>query len=173
MKPMLFPLLALTTSFVITNSTPVRAGQLSLHSSSFTDRSTIPTIYTCEGKNVSPELAWHGAPAGTESYALICEDPDAPAGIWYHWVIFNIPRVVTEIPEGSGLPGGATPGANSWGRTQYSGPCPPSSIHRYNFTLYALDSHLQLPNGADAKQVMNAMQGHVLQKTTIMGVFGH
>lgn len=175
MKSMLFPLLAVTTSFVITSSTYAeQAALFSLTSSSFSDRKDIPSLYTCDGRDLSPQLAWSGAPAKTQSYVLICDDPDAPSGNWYHWVLYNIPSAVTELPEGRAQPSGAVLGKNSWGRTQYNGPCPPaSSIHRYSFTLYALDIRLALPGGADAKTVLKAIQGHVLGKTTIMGVFGH
>ncbi len=175
MQAMLFPFLAITTSFVITSSTYAeQAALFAIKSASFVDRKNIPALYTCDGQDLSPQLAWSGAPARTESYVLICDDPDAPVGIWYHWVLYNIPSAVTELPEGVAAPSGAVLGKNSWGRTQYNGPCPPaSSIHRYNFTLYALDMRLTLPGGADAQTVLKAIQGHVLNKTTIMGVFGH
>lgn len=175
MKFMLFPILALSTSFVITTSTYAeQAALFSMRSSSFSDRNTIPALYTCDGGDRSPELAWQGAPPKTVSYVLICVDPDAPTGAFYHWVLYNIPRSVSEIPAGAGAAPGAELGRNSWGRAQYNGPCPPpSSIHRYHFTLYALDIRLPLARGADAQTVLNAMQGHVLGQTLILGVFGH
>jgi Raf kinase inhibitor-like YbhB/YbcL family protein len=174
MKFMIFPVLAFSSSFVISSSIYAeQAAQFSLKSSSFTDRGTIPSLYTCDGRDLSPQLTWRGAPARTESYVMICDDPDAPSGTWYHWVLYNIPRSVSQIPQGAGRVVGADVGQNSWGRTQYNGPCPPgSSIHRYNFTLYALDTRLALPAGADAKTVLKAIQGHVLSKTIMLGVFG-
>ena len=165
-------LLALSSSFFITVSS--HAANFSLHSSSFKASSTIPALYTCDGRGLSPELSWQGVPAKTEAFALITADPDAPAGTWYHWVIYNIPASVSEIPQGEILPAGAMLGTNSQGKTEYQGPCPPTTtIHRYVFTLYALDKKLSLPEGVDAKTLERAMQGHVLGKTSILGVFGH
>lgn len=175
MLPMFFSVLALTTSFVISASTHAeQAARFSIKSTAFADRKNIPTVYTCDGRDLSPQISWKGAPAKTQAYVLICEDPDAPVGSWYHWVLYNIPPSVSVLPEGAALSSGAELGKNSWGRSQYNGPCPPaSSIHRYNFTLYALDSRLDLPPGAEASTVLRAIQGHVLAKTTLMGVFGH
>lgn len=175
MLKMFYPILALTTSFVISISSHAeQAAMFSINSSSFVDRQTIPALYTCDGNDISPQLRWSGTPAKTQSLALICEDPDAPAGTWYHWVVYNIPNSVTELAQNASLPAEAKLGKNSWGRVQYNGPCPPaSSIHRYNFTLYALDIALPLSSGESAEAVLSAMQGHVLGKAIIMGVFGH
>lgn len=174
MSQVLFPVLALTSSFFISTSTYAdQSAHLSVTSSSFGDHKDIPVVYTCDGSDVSPQIAWRGTPANAKSYALICHDPDAPSGVWYHWVLFNIPTNVTELPSGVADSGGVA-GRNSWGREQYNGPCPPAqTIHRYIFTFYALDTQLSLSSGADAKAVQNAMQGHILAKTTLMGVFGH
>ncbi|HSW70749.1 MAG TPA: YbhB/YbcL family Raf kinase inhibitor-like protein [Gammaproteobacteria bacterium] len=172
---MLFPLSAILTSFVIFFSTGANAAALfSITSSSFADSKAIPAWYSCDGGEHSPQLSWKGAPSKTKTYVLICNDPDAPQGDWYHWVMYNIPNTVTTLSEGTVLASGASLGKNSWGRLQYNGPCPPAgSLHHYYFTLYALDSSLSLPSGAEAKTVMQAMQGHVVGKTTIVGVFGH
>ncbi len=168
-------LLTLASSFFLALSTYAETANMFLiQSSSFENKKEIPALYTCDGKDLSPQLAWSGAPANTKTFALICEDPDAPAGIWYHWVLYNIPNGVTQLAEGSALPAGAALGKNSWGRSQYNGPCPPaSSTHRYQFTLYALDAPLALPSSAGAKAVLQAIQGHTLGKATMMGVFGH
>lgn len=172
MAQLFFPLLALSTSFFI--SSVAHADNFNLTSSAFTDRHIIPVPYTCDGRNVSPPLSWQGAPEKTRAYALIGEDPDAPGGIFYHWVIYNIPANVSGLPEGASPPGGAQFGKNSFGKTGYGGPCPPaSSIHRYIFTLYALDAPLSLGSGASAGTVERAMEGHILDKATILGIFGH
>ncbi len=144
-----------------------------LVSAAFSSGGNIPVMYTCDGDDISPPLRWGEAPEGTVSYALICEDPDAPAGNWVHWVVYNIPSVTTSLPEdaGGGEPpaGGILQGTNSWGRTGYGGPCPPSGTHRYFFRLYALDSMLELEAGADAAALREAMDGHVLAEAELMG----
>ena len=112
-------------------------------------------------------------PSQTQSYVLICADPDAPSGVWFHWVVYNIPAQSEKVDEGGALFSG-TLGKNSWGREQYSGPCPPTrAIHRYVFTLYALNAPLNLPPGESADAVLKAAQGHVLAKATLLGVYGH
>lgn len=159
--------------FIAATATADTVKAFTLSSTSFTDQQNIPALYTCDGKNISPPMSWSNAPTKTASFALICQDPDAPAGVWYHWVVYNLPASVTSLPEGALLPAGAAMGKNSWGHAEYSGPCPPHpSTHRYIFTLYALDRLLPLPNGADLATLENAMHGHVLEKTTIFGVFG-
>lgn len=151
-----------------------QTAMFSIQSSSFHDKENIPVLHTCDGKDLSPQLSWHSAPASTQSFVLICEDPDAPVGTWYHWVMYNLPSTISKLPQGAELPPGAVLGKNSWGRAQYNGPCPPaSSTHRYIFTLYALDKPLALSPGAGATAVLQAIQGHVLAKATMMGVFGH
>src|SRR3989304_2756237 len=118
---------------------------IQLTSSAFTDGSPIPARHTCDGPDVSPMLKWSGAPAGTKSFALICDDPDAPAGTWVHWVIYGIPPDTTDLPEGvppdETLPDGSRQGKNDFGRIGYGGPCPPpGKPHRYYFKIYALDT---------------------------------
>ena len=124
----------------------IYANSFSLNSTAFNDREKLEPIYTCEGKNISPELEWSHVPKKTKSLTLILSDPDAPGGIFYHWVLFNIPKTVTTLAENiTSLPVGAQTGKNSWDKTQYSGPCPPKgSSHRYVFSLYALDTVLEL-----------------------------
>jgi Raf kinase inhibitor-like YbhB/YbcL family protein len=144
-----------------------------LLSSAFAQGGEIPVVYTCDGDDISPPLRWGRAPGGTECYALVCEDPDAPAGTWVHWVVYNIPADRTSLPEGveavEELEDGTLQGTNSWGRLGYGGPSPPSGTHRYYFRLYALDGLLDLPAGADAEGLRDAMEGHVLAEAELMG----
>jgi Raf kinase inhibitor-like YbhB/YbcL family protein len=143
-----------------------QGGGMELTSSAFRNDTRIPTEYTCDGDDTSPPLAIADIPPGTRSLTLIVEDPDAPAGTWYHWVAFDIP-VVTSIP--AAVAGLGTGGANSWGRTGYGGPCPPRGSHRYYFIVTALDTELALPAGSDQAVVRAAMDGHVLASATLVG----
>lgn len=143
---------------------------MQFHSAAFAHGERIPTRYTCDGEDRSPPLAWGDLPAGTQSLALIMDDPDAPMGTWVHWVLYDIP------PEGDGLPEGVrgvgVEGTNSWRRTGYGGPCPPpGKPHRYFFKLYALDTRLNLPPGATKAQLERAMQGHILAQGEWMGTY--
>jgi Raf kinase inhibitor-like YbhB/YbcL family protein len=140
-----------------------------LTSSAFVQGKPIPARYTCDGLDISPPLAWSDAPGGTQSFALIMDDPDAPGGTWVHWVLFNLPAQTRQLEERAAPQ--AVQGRNSWGRPGYGGPCPPSGTHRYFFRLYALDTLLQLPAGAGKEQVLRAMQGHILAQAELMGVY--
>ena len=144
-------------------------------SESFEAEASIPVMYTCDGENISPPLAWSDAPAGAVSFALISDDPDAPAGTWVHWVLFNIPgdaRSLTEaVPADDTLADGSLHGQNSWGTLGYGGPCPPSGTHRYFFKLYALDQLLELPANATKEELLAAMEGHVLGEAELMGTY--
>jgi len=148
-----------------------------LTSAAFKDSATIPGKYTCDGVDVSPPLAWSGAPAGTGSLALIADDPDAPGGTWVHWVLYNLPAEVSELPENIAKVesldlGGARQGRNDFRRPGYGGPCPPPGpAHRYFFKLYALDTRLALKAGAQKKDVEAAMEGHVLGSAQLMGTY--
>ena len=147
---------------------------LQLTSSSFQAEGNIPSQFTCEGKDISPELTWKSAPSGTKSFALILHDPDAPrSGGFTHWVVYNLPADVTHIAQGAPntekLPGGGVQGRNDFGQIGYGGPCPPSGTHRYYFYLYALDTELNLQPGSTKEDVEKAMKGHVLEKTELMG----
>jgi Raf kinase inhibitor-like YbhB/YbcL family protein len=148
---------------------------LVLESPSFRAGETIPSKYTCDGENISPPLAWSGVPEETKSFALIVDDPDAPAGVWVHWVVYGIPAVTGEIVEKASsarkLPSGALEGTNDFRRTSYGGPCPPSGTHRYSFRLYALDSASNLPSGASKKQVMDFMKGRILAQAELVGKY--
>ena len=152
---------------------------LSLKSDSFSHEGEIPTRHTCEGDDISPPLSWSGVPEGTESLALVVEDPDAPDPkspklIWAHWVLYNLPVAVEGLAEGidsETLPRGTLPGKNDWGRTGYAGPCPPIGRHRYFHKLYALDTvlpDLDVPTG---KELEKAMEGHILAQAELMGTY--
>lgn len=143
---------------------------LNLSSSAFQENGDIPSQYTCEGENVSPPLKWTEGPKETKSFALIVDDPDAPSKVWVHWVVFNIPAEVTEILEGHS-PKASMQGINDYKKAEYRGPCPPSGKHRYFFKLYALDKQLDLQEGATKEAVEKAMEGHILEKTELMGKY--
>jgi Raf kinase inhibitor-like YbhB/YbcL family protein len=149
---------------------PLSTNLLRLTSPAFGEGETIPTRYTCDGEDVPPPLTWEDVPTGVNAYALIMDDPDAPAGTWVHWVLYDVPATVRELPDGEAAPAG-TQGQNSWDEPGYGGPCPPSGEHRYFFKLYALDGELGLAPGADKETVLDAMQGHVLAQGQLMGVY--
>jgi Raf kinase inhibitor-like YbhB/YbcL family protein len=148
---------------------------LELTSTALAPGQPIPRKYTCDGENVSPPLRWSDLPQGTQSLAFICDDPDAPAGTWVHWVLYNLPAkaraLVEAVPANADLPDGSRQGKNGWGRLGYGGPCPPSGTHRYFFKLYALDTVLGLASGADKSQLLQAMEGHILAQTELMGTY--
>lgn len=153
-------------------STQGMAMTFTLKSSAFTHNGFIPPKYTCNGTGISPPLNWSGAPITTKSFVLIMDDPDAPAGTWDHWILFNIPSDIHMLPENvNNLPSGTKKGSNSWHRNNYGGPCPPSGIHRYFFKLYALDVLLNLSEGATKQEIENAMQKHILATAELMGKY--
>jgi Raf kinase inhibitor-like YbhB/YbcL family protein len=157
---------------------PAAGAALLLQSSAFADGQAIPVRYTCDGDDLSPPLSWAEPPAGTQTLALVVDDPDAPMGTWVHWVLFNLPaatRSLSEgVPAGESLAVGGLQGANSWKRVDYGGPCPPQgSTHHYVFKLYALDTSLDLSAGATKGDVEKAMNGHVLAQGQFVGTYGH
>jgi Raf kinase inhibitor-like YbhB/YbcL family protein len=150
---------------------------IELHSTAFQPGATIPKPYTGDGADQSPPLSWSEPPAGTKSLALICEDPDAPRGIWTHWVLFNLPADTRELKEGvpakETLSNGARQGKNDFKNIGYGGPAPPKGKpHRYFFKLYALDATLDLPAGATRTELLDAMKGHILAEGQLMGKYG-
>jgi hypothetical protein len=154
----------------------VTAVKMQLTSPAFAQGQPIPKKYTCEGPDLSPPLKWSSAPEGTKSFALICDDPDAPVGTWVHWVIYNIPASATELQEGvpkaETVLGGAKQGMNDFKRIGYGGPCPPpGNPHRYFFKLYALDTELNLKTGATKGDLVEAMQGHILAEAQLVGTY--
>lgn len=148
---------------------------LEITSGAFSNEKTIPAKYTCKGSDISPPLAWSGAPAGTKSFALIADDPDAPGKTWVHWVAWNIPATSTGLKEDlektAQLPDGTMQGTTDFGRVGYGGPCPPSGTHRYYFKLSALDTTLDLPSTTTKAELESAMKGHVLEQAQMMGTF--
>lgn len=146
-----------------------------ISSPDFKEGDTIPKKFTCEGEDVSPELNWEGAPAGTKSYSLIVEDPDAPVGTFTHWVLYDIPGNLNTLKRGATSGGGDfKTGATDFGRSSYGGPCPPRGhgTHRYFFILRALDiESLGLTSGARKTEVEKKLKGHVLAEARLMGVF--
>jgi len=151
------------------------AMSIELTSSAFAQGQSIPAKYSCNGEDISPALIWGEPPAGTQSFALIMDDPDAPVGTWDHWILFNIPASTRGLPEAfpsdAVLPDGAMSGKNGWDRMGYGGPCPPSGTHRYYFRLYALDEMLAISAGASKGELEKAMTGHILAKGELMGTF--
>jgi len=141
-----------------------------LTSAAFKAQGAIPSKYTCQGENISPPLSWEGAPEGTVTFALIVDDPDAPAKTWTHWLLYDIPAESVAIEEG-GIPPGALQGLNDFGDAAYGGPCPPSGIHRYFFKLYALNSRLSLPTGSSKKQLEGSMASHIIGKAELIGTY--
>jgi len=139
-----------------------------LSSPAFQDTGMIPKVYSCQGDDKSPELAWSLVPANTRSFVLMVEDPDAPGGTFTHWVLYDIPARLTKLPEGDKQIG--LSGLNGLGQSGYMGPCPPSGLHRYYFRLYAVDeASLGLPASASRGQVEAALKGHVLGVADWMG----
>ena len=152
-----------------------------LTSPAFDAGGLIPARHTCDGEDVSPALAWSGAPEGTRSFALIVDDPDAPdpnapKTVYVHWVVCDIPASVSSLPEGtksSNLPQGAREGRNDWKNIGFQGPCPPIGRHRYFFKLYALDTTLPDLREPTKAQLESAMKGHIIAQTELMGTYQH
>src|SRR6056297_520042 len=148
---------------------------MQLTSEAFVQDRPIPQKYSCDGNNVSPPLSWSDAPGATESYVLICDDPDAPGGTFVHWVYYNIPAEANSLPEAVAndpQPGqGGLQGKNSFGKSGYGGPCPPGGTHRYFFTLYALDFTVDAPAGLDKQKLLKAIDGHVMAEAQLMGTY--
>lgn len=144
-----------------------------LTSAAFQNQSAIPEIYSCNGKDISPPLAWENIPAGGKSLVLIMDDPDAPVGIWVHWILFNLPPDLTGLKENlDALPPGTKTGQNSWRKNAYGGPCPPGNTsHHYYFKLYALDTILDLTEGAKKSDIEKAMDGHILGYAEMVGIY--
>ena len=179
--PLLYWIFPATTAFPagpnLSNASGGGVMNLGIRSSAFSEGGTIPKKFTCDGSDASPELTWSNAPAGAQSFALIADDPDAPAGTWTHWIAWNIPPSVAKLPEGvpktEMLADGTRQGRNDFKRIGYGGPCPPpGKPHRYFFRLYALGAKLDLNAGASRSELERAMKGHVLGQAEAMGRFG-
>jgi len=150
---------------------------LELKTTAFAPGGSIPKKFTCDGPDVSPALTWTAPPAGTQSFALVMDDPDAPVGTWVHWVLYDLPAAARElaenVPKSEELAGGARQGRNDFRKTGYGGPCPPPGPpHRYFFKLYALDAKLNLKAGATKADVEKAMKGRILAQAELVGRYG-
>ena len=157
-------------------STPqTTGGSIKLTSTSFKESEPIPRQYTCDGVNVSPPLEWSGLPKTAKTLAIIADDPDAPAGTWVHWVLYNLRSdnigMVENLPATDELKAGGFQGKNDFGKIGYGGPCPPSGTHHYFFNIYALDSELPLKAGATKAEVEKAMEGHVVAQGKLIGTY--
>ncbi len=149
--------------------------KLKLTSPGFSEGQPIPNRHALEGGNASPALEWSGVP-GAKSLALICEDPDAPAGTWVHWVLYDLPpgtsKLAEGVPKSPELTDGAKQGVNDFGKIGYDGPSPPpGKAHRYYFKVYALDAKPELKTGLGKKDLVKAMEGHVLAEGELMGTY--
>lgn len=152
-------------------TTPNTPTAITVRSAAFADGEMIPTRYSCRGSNTPPPLNWTGVPPGTASIALVMDDPDAPGGTYTHWVIFNLPPQTSSL-AGSNLPAGTKQAQNSGGKTAYLGPCPPSGVHHYRFTVYAQRTSLTLPNGAALQEALTAIKGNATAAGQLTGLFG-
>jgi Raf kinase inhibitor-like YbhB/YbcL family protein len=139
-------------------------------SSTFDNNQNIPSKYTCDGENINPPLTFSAIPNNAKSLVLIVDDPDAPGGVWTHWILFNIPPATQNITENS-VPPEASQGMTSLGSNNYGGPCPPSGAHHYFFKLFALDTKLNLTDKTDSKNIQETMKGHIIEQTQLVGVY--
>lgn len=173
------PSLSPTVSASPVTTVAPSSGQFTVSSAAFKAGETLPAKYTADSADISPPLTWSGAPAGTLSFAVIADDPDAPGGAFTHWVIFNVPGNATGLQEGMPklpiIPDLTIQGMNDFGGIGYGGPAPPpGSTHHYRFTVYALDNKIdRITAGATADELKSQMQGHILAQDTLTGLFGH
>jgi Raf kinase inhibitor-like YbhB/YbcL family protein len=143
---------------------------MTITSPAFENGEPIPSRFTCDGEDINPALAFGNVPPEAQSLALIMDDPDAPNGMWVHWIVWNIDQKTTEIGVNK-VPAGAKQGRNDFRKASYGGPCPPSGTHRYFFKLYALDTILDLSPATTKSGLENAMKGHVLAQAELMGKY--
>ena len=143
---------------------------MKLSSPVFEDNKFIPSKYTCDGENINPSLKISEVPEEAKSLVLIVDDPDAPIGIWDHWILWDISPSISIIRENS-IPKGSVQGENSFGKKSYGGPCPPGGTHRYFFNLYALDKILELSDRTTKKELEKEMKNHILDKTELIGLY--
>lgn len=149
--------------------------KINITSDSFKESELIPSKYTCDDKNISPQLAWDKPSDKIKTFAIIAEDPDAPGGNFIHWVAFNIPANVLDLPEDvtpiKNIPEEVLFGTNNFGHIGYGGPCPPSGTHRYFFRIYGLDSAMHLEAGSEKMDLINAMKNHIIAEGELMGKY--
>ena len=168
--------LLVLAGFVINFCSGGEAMALELRSPSFENNGVLPADFTCEGRDISPELQWGNVAPNTKSFALICDDPDAPSKVWVHWLLYNIPGEAVRLPEGIALSkmlkDGSRQAHTDSGTDGYSGPCPPpGKPHRYFFKLYALDSKLTINGKVTKEKLLEAMEGHILATAQLMGTY--
>ena len=167
----------ITLGFLIFVLIPIAYGSdFTISSSAFKNSSPIPILYSCDGDNISPPLSWHNPPSKTQSYVLIMYNPDAPFGTYYNWILFNIPKTITSLPERANktLPKGIQVGVTSSGDNIYRGPCPPNAaIHHYIFKIFALDTTLNLGSSVSNDEILANMQNHILAEAEWVGTFNH
>ncbi len=158
----------------LTRENIISKNNMELKSNLFEDNKIIPPKYTCDGKNISPELSIKNIPQATKELVLIVDDPDAPSGLWTHWIVWNIPLNIETINEGE-LPDGAIEGTTSFGTIKYSGPCPPkgTGVHRYFFRIYALDKKIDLPSGSTVDNLKMKIDNNSIVKAELVGLYGH
>lgn len=166
---MVFFLMFITISMGCVEEKQKNDGKMKIFSSAFSNGASIPIEYTCDGDDVSPPLSFVGIPNATKTLALIMDDPDAPGGSWVHWLVWNIPSNVTGFSKNENIT--FPQGKNDFGMIRYGGPCPPSGLHHYYFKLYALDTILDLPEGATREQLEAAMMGHIIETAQLIGVY--
>jgi len=150
-------------------------GTMKITSPEFENNKTIPMKFSCMGKDINPALLIEGIPAEAKSLALIMDDPDAPRGTWVHWVVYDIPVIPASLQAGVVIEENSIPGkqgVNNSGKKNYGGPCPPSGVHRYFFKIYALDMNFDCEEGINKEELEKAMQGHILDKAEMVGLFG-
>jgi Raf kinase inhibitor-like YbhB/YbcL family protein len=164
-------LLLLLHSFFAVNADITTDTEMKISTHAFSERRPIPERFTADGKNINPPLAISGVPKEAKSLVLIVDDPDAPMGVWNHWLVWNIKPDTTVIKENS-VPRGAVVGRNDAGTAKYVGPAPPRGTHRYFFRLYALDTKLDLPVGSTRPDLDQAMQQHILARAELLGRYG-
>ena len=160
-------------------SVPIaQAKTMKVQSTAFAEGAAIPKLYTCDGRDITPPLAWSEPPPGSKQLALVCDDPDAPVGVFTHWVLYGLPATTRSLPENLPKdalvknPAGAQQGTNDFNRVGYGGPCPPKGKpHRYRFTVYALGTELKLPPRATKADLLKAMTGQILDQGTLTGTY--
>lgn len=160
-------------AFTVYADTPSADSVFTITSPAFLDQNALPVMYSCDGKNIPPEFSWTAAPKKTETFVLILSDPKALNGTFYHWILYNIPKSISQLAEGlPTLPTGALIGKNSAGKLEYNGPCPPhGQAHTYITTLYAVDTKLAVPSEAEGETIEKAMKNHIVGKASISFVY--
>jgi Raf kinase inhibitor-like YbhB/YbcL family protein len=162
-------------AFQVSGQAEAVMGKIEVRSSAFGEGDKIPPEFTCDGADMSPPIEWSGVPSHAQSIAVIADDPDAPGRDWVHWVLYDLPSSLTGLPAGmpasEKLPAGGIQGRTDFGSIGYGGPCPPKGTHRYFFKVYALDTMLNLKPGVTKKELLKAMQGHILDEGALMGKY--